>query len=288
MILRLCTDAVRMAAVAIALAALLARSAAAQPELAASGDEAPASAAAKAPAAVEPKRAQAAGREESAEIPAAPETPAEGSEVYVPPPPDRLLPGGRMGGSTRGPASCASEILALVPEDHVGLTTSAQPTLYWFLGEATDCRIDFVLNDPRSTSPRIERPIPGPHAAGIHALSLAELGVSLEPGLVYTWFVNLVPDADARSKDVISGGQIERIAASGDASAAASSVAKARALGQKGLWYDALAALQQGIVAAPESKAERVVQSRLLATQGLATAAPAASNIDVAAPPPTR
>ncbi len=284
MILRPCADSVRMAAVAIALAALLGRSAAAQPELAASGDEAAASAAA--PAAVEPKRAQAAGRAESAEIPAAPETPAEGSEVYVPPPPDRLLPGGRMGGSTRGPATCASEILALVPEDHVGLTTSAQPTLYWFLGEATDCRIDFVLNDPRSTSPRIESPIPGPHAAGIHALSLAEFDVVLEPGLVYTWFVNLVPDPDSRSKDVISGGQIERIAASGDAPVAAASLATARALGQKGLWYDALAALQQGIVAAPQSKAERVVQSRLLATQGLATAAPAATNTDVAAPPP--
>jgi len=215
------------------------------------------------------------------------ETGPEGAALYVPPPPERRVPGGRVGGSTRGPASCAKEILALVPEDHVGLTRSAQPTLYWFVGEDTTCRIDFVLNDPRATMPRVERQLAGPHAAGIHSLSLADFGVSLDAGIVYDWSVAIVTDPDARSKDLLSGGQIERIDAPEDAGRSPAAD-HARSLGQRGLWYDAVAALERGIVASPQNAAEeRVAASRLLASQGLGAAASReADRVDVAAPPP--
>ncbi len=211
-------------------------------------------------------------------------------EVYVPPPPDRLLPGGRVGGSTRGPASCPPEILALVPENHVGLTASAQPVLYWFLGEATPCRIDFVLNDPRSITPIVEHRLTGPHAAGIHALALSDLGASLDPGVVYTWFVTLVPDPDARSKDVLSGGQIARVEAPDLGPASPAPVARARSLGQRGLWYDTLASLQQGLFGEPAARGEqRIAASSLLERQGLGAAVGVAvGGVDVAAPPPVR
>jgi hypothetical protein len=236
--------------------------------------------------AVEGKRsaAEPAADGAAATPPGSPAPEPRDDDVYVPPAPDRLLPGGRMGGSTRGPAVCPSELLALVPVDHVGLTAEAQPTLYWFLGEETGCRIDFVLNDPQATRPLVERELRGPHGAGIHALSLADFGVSLEPGRVYTWFVQIVPDPEARSKDTLSGGQVERVAPPSEGSEP-SPVARARVLGREGLWYDALAALQQGVVAAPSGLAERGLQSRLLAAQGLGVVL-LTQEVDVAAPPP--
>jgi len=241
------------------------------------------------PADTEPAPGAAAGSPSLPVQPPGKDAQGEAADVYVPPAPDRLVPGGRMGGSTRGPASCPSELLALVPEDHVGLTASAQPTLYWFVGEATDCRVDFVLNDPRATTPRVERQLEGTHAAGIHALDLAEMGISLDPGVVYTWFVAFVTDRDARSKDVLSGGQIQRVDTPDAAAGGSPAIARAQALGQRGLWYDALAALQQAIVATPAAAAEqRVAASRLLDSQGLAAAAagPGGSGVDVAGPPP--
>ncbi len=218
-----------------------------------------------------------------------PETERAGADVYAPPPPERRLPGGRMGGSTRGPAACPSDLLALVPESHVGLTASPEPTLYWYLGEATTCRIDFVLNDPRATTPIVERRLTGPHGAGIHALALADFGASLDPGVVYTWFVTLVPDPDARSKDVLSGGQIARVEAPDEGTAAPVALDDARSLGQRGLWYDALAALQQGLVSgAAGQDDQRTAASLLLQRQGLGIAVThGGSGVDVAAPPPS-
>ena len=280
------TRKIRLTAAGLVLA-LAAPGALAQPPEPASADDAaarrqPAQAAAPPPATEPAAKAQPSLSREPRH-----ETSPEDAAVYVPPPPDRRVPGGRVGGSTRGPASCPSQILALVPEDHAGLTASAQPTLYWFVSETTACRIDFVLNDPRAIAPRVERQLTGPHAAGIHALSLADFAVSLEPGIVYSWSVALVADPEARSKDVLSGGQIERVDASDEANGS-SVVAHAQSLGERGLWYDALAALQRGIVSSqPGADEDRVAASKLLVSQGLgASAAQEPSRIDVAAPPP--
>lgn len=160
--------------------------------------------------------------------------------------PDRTEPA-----AVRGPTSCPAQIFALAPAHGVGTTRSAAPTLYWHLPEPTDCRVEFVLNDPRTATPRVEHAVPGPHAAGVHALALAGLGIELEPGVVYTWYIQLVPDADARSQDVFSGGPIERITA-GDAG-----------------WYDVLAAHQEALRTRPDDAATRDVVARLLDAEGL-------------------
>lgn len=179
--------------------------------------------------------------------------------------PDRTEPA-----AVRGPTSCPSQIFALAPAHGVGATRSAAPTLYWHLPEPTNCRVEFVLNDPRAAAPRIEHVIPGPHGAGVHAIALAELGVELEPGVVYTWYIQLVPDADARSQDVFSGGPIERIAA-----------------GESG-WYDVLARHQEALGARPDDAATRDVVARFLDAEGLVavTGSAAPATPDVAAGPP--
>jgi hypothetical protein len=58
---------------------------------------------------------------------------------YVPP--EIGFPARRMGGGTRGMGRLAS--LQILAPDHLGDTTSEQPTLYWYLAEPT-------LSDVRS------------------------------------------------------------------------------------------------------------------------------------------
>lgn len=177
--------------------------------------------------------------------------------------PDRTDPA-----ASRGPNACPERIQALAPASGVGRTATASPVLYFLLDEATSCRIELVLNDPRQTAPRFEGELPGPHAAGVHAVSLAAFGVRLEPGVVYRWFVQIVPDPSARAKDVFSGGPIEHTP---------------EAEGE--LWYDALAERGRQIAVAPEDATAREAWRSLLAAQGLESG-PAPTGRDVAAGPP--
>jgi hypothetical protein len=160
--------------------------------------------------------------------------------------PDRTDPG-----AVRGPTDCPAQILALAPAHGVGRTARAAPTLYWHLPEPTACRVEFVLNDPRSPAPRVEETLMGPHAAGAHAIHLSEFGVELEFGVVYTWFIQLVPDPDARSKDVFAGGPLERVTSNEPA------------------WYDVMAKNQDRLAAKPDDPAVREALAQMLAAEGL-------------------
>ena len=55
---------------------------------------------------------------------------AAGFPVYKPP--LRGTPVARMGGGTRGEDEDAPEVYVLTPE-HTGLTSQAQPVMYWYL-----------------------------------------------------------------------------------------------------------------------------------------------------------
>lgn len=169
--------------------------------------------------------------------------------AYVPPP--RGAPGRRIGGGTRGTGTnaCAAELEALAPADHAGLTSRAQPALQFFVSENTTCRVDFTLNDPRQSEPLVERTLPGPFEAGIHAIRLSELGVELDTGVAYEWWIALVRDPERRSRDTVAGASVLRTTppvasapAPDPATASALSVATRAARG--GLWYDALASLE--------------------------------------------
>ena len=202
---------------------------------------------------------------EAARTPAA--TPAGPEDPATAPPtgPDLGMPGRTEPAASRGPNGCPERIQALAPASGIGRTAEASPVLQFSLDEATDCRIEFVLNDPRAAMPLVEREIAGPHASGVHAIPLATFGVRLEPGVVYTWYVQLVPDPQARSKDIFSGAPIERVAAS-----------------QEALWYDELAARGSRLAASPGDTAAREAWRELLAAQQLASGT---TNPDVASGP---
>jgi Domain of Unknown Function (DUF928) len=165
-------------------------------------------------------------------------------------PPLRGAPGGRVGGASRGMVRVTGvlpTIDVVAPADHTGDTEEAAPTLYYFVSAPVKWPTEFTIAQPLRPQPVIEVTIPSPTAPGLYAVRLADHGVRLEPGIVYTWSISAVIDPRAWSRNIVASATILR---TGDASAvaavhqAASSPPMARAaiLGQAGLWYDAVAA----------------------------------------------
>ncbi len=166
-------------------------------------------------------------------------TPTPGSEVAPQVPVYRLpavgKPRRRVGGGRRGVSDAGPALHALVPE-HVGLTTSAAPTLYWVLDAPAvpGARFELTLSDERAIEPLVEMAIAGPLAPGLQRVRLADYGIALEIGTEYQWAVAIVVNPEERSTDVVTAGWIERVADPGGAPA---DVAEAAG---RGLWYDAL------------------------------------------------
>jgi len=168
--------------------------------------------------------------------------------AYVPPRPVQPVPSGRTApGGTRGPESGFPTVTLLVPE-HVGLTLSAQPELYWHISESTRHPVIFTLISDEAVRPIVERRLEGPVEGGTHVVRLSDDGIRLKRGTVYEWSVTILADSQAPSAgDSIAKGFIKRIQPSdallavpkGDPLSAGIQCAYHH------VWYDALMALSQ-------------------------------------------
>jgi hypothetical protein len=179
----------------------------------------------------------------------------------------------RIGGGRRGIAQEEPEILALVPE-HVGLTVNPQPALYWYLSGSArgSARFELTLIDEDSIDPLIDVGLAGPVEPGLQRIDLAAYGVELAVGREYQWFVSLSPDAEHRSKDLVSSGWIERVERPADLAARLAGAGPEQALsayGEAGLWYDALAASTELAARHPEQPRYRRQLAQLLDQVGL-------------------
>jgi hypothetical protein len=175
-----------------------------------------------------------------------------------------------VGGGTRTTASGTATVKVLAPEA-VGLTTRAQPTLYWFVSDAVEKPVVVTLIDEQTIDPLLELTLAAPTAAGIQALDLATLGVRLETGRHYEWEVALVDASGERHRDIYARGAIERVDASADLAAklqGGAPMEKAKALAQAGIWYDAVDELSRAIVNAESPDARSLdAERRSLLTQ---------------------
>jgi Domain of Unknown Function (DUF928) len=201
---------------------------------------------------------------------AAPDAKASASApVYKPP--LRGAPGGRVGGGTRGTGREAFILSVLAPA-HTGLTTSEQPVLYWFISSPSSHPVELTLVDPQKSDPLVELRIEPPVAAGVHRVRLAEHGVRLAPAVPYNWYVAVMPDTGRRSKDILAGGTVERVALPDDLATKVSRTPKSdlpSLYAGAGLWYDAMTALNDLIDEAPQNQALRAQRSALLRQVGL-------------------
>ncbi len=173
-------------------------------------------------------------------------SPSRPTPVFVPRS-GRGKPAARIGGASRG-SEGAPAIRALVPRfDDDALTLAEQPVLYWHLSVDTPHGLNITLVDPLAIDPVINLDRPGPTAAGVQTLRMADERVRLRVGKRYLWFVAVVTDPARRSADIVARGAVERVAAPALVARVekASSLEAARILGGAGIWYDTLALLSE-------------------------------------------
>ena len=202
----------------------------------------------------------AAPRRESA---AAPERPLPAYK-----PRKESVPRARIGGSTRGGDPADPAVIALVP-DHVGLTLKSDPSLCWFLSQPTTQPLTLTILDSRAVKPILEATLPSPARPGLQCVHLGDHGIMLKEQEQYRWFVTLVLDPDKPSRDVVSGGMIERIpfsegCALGLPCSWACELDAVYQYAENGLWYDAIACLHELITAAPDDPSLPRVLDHLL------------------------
>jgi hypothetical protein len=205
--------------------------------------------------------------------PAAPETkdkPVRSLPVYQPP--RRGSPAVRVGGATRGSDDPLPALHVLAP-DHIALTVQPQPVFQWYLSKPAQVRFEFALISEASIEPVLERDFGTVHSRGIQQLDLADTDITLEPGVPYQWSVALIPDAQARSGDVVASGMIERVMMPPDLEAklsnSSSDYEQAMAFAAAGIWYDALAMLSKLIRENPADATLRTQRAALLTQVGL-------------------
>lgn len=181
-------------------------------------------------------------------------------------PPLRGAPSGRIGGGTRGPGAEPQILWALAP-DHTGLTVQEQPALCWFLSQPATYPVEFTVIEEKATKPLVETPVGQSAQPGVHCIRLADFGVRLKTGVQYEWFVALVADPKQRSKDIISGGKIQRVDLQAGIRSKLERAGTAKApfvYAEAGLWYDALSALAELIAEKPGSSVYHRQRASLL------------------------
>jgi hypothetical protein len=216
------------------------------------------------------------GDPESVSAPESPSPPVPGAGVVYQPP-ARGRPAHTVGGATRGTGDKVPVLFVVTP-DHVGQTTSAQPSLFWYIDRVPDAaiQIEFTLLDEESIKPLAEGFIVTPKGAGVHRIRLADYGVRLSRGVEYEWSVALILDPNDRSKDVVATGWIDRVEPSAQLTSRLEAEGRERAAAvyaNEGIWYDAFAALSDQIDRNPEDDRLRQYRTALLRQVGLDQAA---------------
>ncbi len=194
--------------------------------------------------------------------------PATASERPLPAykPRKESIPRARIGWAARGdPADPA--VIALVP-DHVGLTLKSDPSLCWFLSQPTTQPLILTLLDSHEIKPILEATWPLSHP-GLQCVHLKDHGITLKEREQYRWFITLVLDPDKPSRDLVSGGMIERIpfsegCALGLPCSWTCELDAVYQYAENGLWYDAIACLHELITANPDDPLLQRVLDHLL------------------------
>lgn len=197
----------------------------------------------------------------------------DASNAIVYKPPVRGAPAQRVGGGTRGVS--VVPVLTVLAPDHVALTTSEQPTLYWYVSAPSVIRIEVALVDPAGVKPLIKTSLPNVEP-GIHRFNLKDFNVRLKPNEEYQWSVSSVVSDKQRSREIVSGSTFRLTELPSNIRGSVAMRDKdqqAIAYAAHGIWHDALDALSESIRSAPDRRELRNMRGELLEQAGLRAAA---------------
>jgi hypothetical protein len=186
-------------------------------------------------------------------------------------PPVKGAPKVRVGGGVRGTDANTLEIDVVAP-DHVSLTASAQPTLYWYQSfDGKGKAVQVTVLRPRKPKPVLKVTLDST-TKGLNAIRLADHQAELDPNVDYQWIVSYVSDKQGRWKDVLAGAMIRHTPANDKITGVLSGAMSEDAvftLLESGLWYDGWAGLVTLIEKSPANKALAEIRSDLITQIGL-------------------
>lgn len=189
-------------------------------------------------------------------------------------PPSRGRAEETAGAGTRTMSRGDVTVRVLAPNDHVAVTTLAQPTLYWYVSQDTTARIDLTLVDDDAIDPLVEFTVPGPVKKGVHAFRLSDRDLSLAPEKTYRWHVSLVQDPNRRSNDKVAEGRIVRAPATPQLEQSLERAPERYApYAISGIWYDAMHELLSAIERDPDNRRLQLQRNALLEQAGLSEVA---------------
>jgi hypothetical protein len=116
----------------------------------------------------------------------------------------------RVDGRVRGADDALMTLTVLAPE-HVGLTTKAQPSLFWYQSKSAKAKFELSISETKSSTPLLELTFDRGPADGIQRVRLAKHNIVLKPDVEYHWSVAMVVDEENRSKDLVASGVVKRI-----------------------------------------------------------------------------
>ena len=160
-------------------------------------------------------------------------------------------PGVRVGGGVRGGSEEDTNhlmsmpvVFVLTPES-TGYTVSESPTLYYYVTADTAFEFEITVNRDERTLVQMRR---GQEIkAGLHGISLSDLGIKLDEEADYEWNIALIPNPLQGSLDITSTGGIRRVKAQ-------QPMKDFNDYGKHGIWYDMLQDLTEKITADPSNK----------------------------------
>ena len=187
-------------------------------------------------------------------------------------PPDGLeAPGRRVAGGSRSPQerNCSSgqnPLTAIVPNSNTGLTTQANPTLFFYVPQ-TSATLELVLRDQDK---EYKQTYKSSEKAGIVSIPFNQ--ASLEVGKKYRWSFSIICNPKERSKDKFVEGGIKRIKTEAQLTnklATASPEERANLYAEAGIWQDSLASLAKLLYSNPNNAQLKAEWQALLTSKSV-------------------
>jgi hypothetical protein len=172
------------------------------------------------------------------------------------------------------PPAAGAPVVALAPADGAR-TVAEHPVLMWFLREtpARDVEFHLAVVDDRSGQPRGDVRLTAPTRPGVQRIRLRDRHLDLAPGTAYRWTLSMRRGAATVSA---TSGRIERIELPPALAAAVRSARPEERPGLyagAGVWYDALAILNDLRERYPQNASAQAAFASLLEQGGLAEVA---------------
>ena len=191
---------------------------------------------------------------------------------------DYGLPTHRRDGGSRGNNdNCVSEsnssLVALIPEEKVGINASASPKLFFYVPKLKQQKtLEFVLRNERDEL--MYEAFLTTEGEGIVSVDIpAEVRANLiKKDTNYRWYFSMICNSHQRSRDIVVEGWMRQStvdAATKQKLANADSIARAQLYHEKGFWFDALSVLAKNYQSEADKPIVKQKWSELLKSVGL-------------------